>query len=88
MSKGSEPAYPWMKINITTREINSGGGMTLRQWYAGMALQGWIASMCNGETDDYDKDGMEIAFAQHQAAVAKTCCGYADAMIAELERTK
>lgn len=52
----------------------------LRDYFAAMALQGWLSGPCHGEVlDDYE--GEPEAFAEHQAAVARTCYGYADAML-------
>lgn len=62
--------------------IESWAGMTLRDFFAAKALQGWLAGPCGGITlDEYE--GEDAAFAEHQAAVAVTCYSYADAMIAE-----
>ena len=65
----------------TACEVGHVDGMTLRQWYAGMALQGWVAALTSDEVDSYDNE--PVAFAEHQRAVAKACFGYADALIAE-----
>jgi len=62
------------------------GGMTLLDWFAGQAIEGWIASLTAEVIDSYDGD--EDAFAEHQMAVAKTCYNYADAMLAEKSRRK
>lgn len=59
-------------------------GMGLRDWFAGQALQGWIAGPCAEAIDEYDDD--DVAFAEHQAEVAKACYGYADAMLKERDR--
>lgn len=48
------------------------GGMTLRQWYAGMAMQGYIAGWQEGDASGY-------------AAIVRTAFKYADAMIAHEE---
>ncbi len=74
MKDGSKLVFPQIIAD------NDEPGMTLRQWYAGMALQGWIANLRDA-ADDYDDE--PEAFAQHQRAVAKACYGYADAMIEE-----
>jgi len=57
-------------------------GMSLRAWLAGKALSGWISTLTSEEIYSYGDD--DRAFAEHQHEVAKTCLGYADAMIEEL----
>jgi hypothetical protein len=58
--------------------------MTLRDYFAAAALQGWLSGPCQGDVlDDYDDNSK--SFAEHQALVAKTCYGYADAMLAARE---
>lgn len=57
-------------------------GMSLRDWFAGQALVGWLSGPCSGEVlEDYDNDA--DGFREHQQQVAVTCYGYADAMLAE-----
>lgn len=59
-------------------------GMSLRDWFAGQALQGWLSGPCQGDAlDDFDRSDAdtEIAFRQHQNLVGKACYGYADAML-------
>jgi hypothetical protein len=76
------PAFP------TTSEDYQQGfeGMSLRDYFAGQALQGWLSGPCQGDAlDDYRPDDTE-PFAQHQAAVARACYGYADAMLRERAR--
>lgn len=53
--------------------------MKLRDYFAGQALVGWLASMPDEALAEYDNNAR--AFAEHQTAVAKACYGYADAMI-------
>jgi len=53
--------------------------MTLRDYFAGQALAGWIATITDEEARSYD--GEPVAFREHQDAVAATCYGYADAML-------
>lgn len=55
------------------------GGMSLRQWYAGMAMQGWMAS--------YDVNCDHPCQNEHVAAnIARWSFSLADAMIAEGEK--
>lgn len=55
-------------------------GMSLRDWFAGQALQGWLSGPCQGDVlAEYEDD--DAVFKQHQAAVAKAAYGYADAML-------
>jgi len=58
--------------------------MSLRAWLAGKALSGWISTLTSEEINSYGDD--DRAFAEHQHEVAKTCLGYADAMIAEMDK--
>lgn len=72
MSKiANTPAFPIQKAQYTDA-YGGHPGMTLRQHYAGLALQGLVAS--NGEL------GYRIA--------AEQSVQHADALIAELEKEK
>jgi len=74
------PAYPCHGSNGADFQY----GMTLRAYFAAAALQGWLAGPCQGDIlDDYLDD--DKAFAEHQAIVAQSCYGYADAMLAARE---
>jgi len=77
-SPNGQPTTPGMYFP----DVN---GMSLRDWFAGLALQGWLSGPCQGDVlDDYDHDPK--AFSQHQKIVGETCYGYADAMLAARER--
>jgi hypothetical protein len=52
------------------------GGMTLRDYFAGQALSGWIAMLTPEEVLT------TASRAEHERAVAVVCYGYADAMLA------
>ena len=65
-------------------EFAGSSGVSLRDWFAGRALTGWIAALGN-IIEEYD--GEDAVFAEHQAAVARTCYGYADAMLKARGRT-
>lgn len=56
-------------------------GMTLRDYFAAKALQGWVSTLSAADVSDYD--GEPEAYAEHQAAVAAAAYGYADAMLRE-----
>lgn len=54
-------------------------GMSLRDWFAGMALQGFLAHPSDGYMgDDYD----------WYTEIPKTAYKYADAMLAEREKAR
>lgn len=60
-------------------------GMTLRDWFAGQALVGWISGPCQGDAlADYDADDVHTlrAWATHNRKVAEACYDYADALLA------
>lgn len=69
------PAFP-MALNETTSSC-SPVGMSLRDWFAGMALQGIMA---NG---DWSKSPNRETF---EASYSKYAYDYADAMLAEREK--
>lgn len=60
----------------TTSNDIGHGGMTLRAWFAGLAMQGWYASM---------EPGTPISDV-HLEVVAEFFTKSADALIAELEK--
>lgn len=41
--KDGGPAFPVTTIDLTTREIRSSGGLTKREWFAGMAMIGILS---------------------------------------------
>ena len=61
-------------------------GLTKRELFAAMAMAGWVSGISNADWMDEYNDDSE-AFRQHQIAVAMAAVGYADALIAELEKT-
>ena len=63
-TKDGGPAFP---LSLEAAKGYVGGGMSLRQWYAGMALQGMIASRMTGDKNN----------------IAEWAFEWADAMIAE-----
>lgn len=85
MSEQNVPAFP-MIIDSTeyinrdgnkTVEYNCHPGMTLRQWYKGMALQG-IMAVCDSDGDPrYHNNDADAEVAANKAG------RYADALLAE-----
>jgi hypothetical protein len=60
-------------------------GMSLRSFYKGMALQGFLSTLTEKQTEDYlmdNEDDLKVC-KEHWDSVAKWVAGYADAMIAE-----
>ena len=80
--KTGGPAFP------TTKPLDGWGDpnadMTLRDWFAGMALQGYISYMGCGpnKVDQIGKDENE----QNKTVIARCAYVYADAMLAEREK--
>ena len=74
-TKDGGPAFP---LTASTGDPRDGvyccNGMTLRDWFAGMALQSYLA----GRNNDNRSTVAE--------SVARTCYGYADAMLYEREK--
>ena len=67
------PQDPWGMQN---------DGMTLRDWYAGMALQGMLSNTAISK--DMVKQGMRTQ--ENQGWHAETAYAFADAMLRERER--
>lgn len=68
MSRANEPAFPYPVMNTS----KSPQGLTVREHFAGLVLQGWMA---NKDRPAYlPKDDVEY------------CVRIADALIAELEK--
>lgn len=55
----------------------TGGGMTLRDWFAGMALQGWLASWPESQPEMTQESEQKLCEFTYRLA---------DAMIAEREK--
>lgn len=73
MSKGNEPAYPSSKTwNDDNGNWGIPYGLTKREYFAGLAMQGILAN------------GWDKAF---RSNMAKQAIAYADALLAELEKT-
>lgn len=75
--KDGGPAFPCPAVGSRIIEAS---GMSLRDWFAGMAMQGWIACQ-HPEFVDWTvpEDVREVAQRAYQAA---------DAMLAERSRTE
>lgn len=72
MSNKDEPAFPVQSFTIQNGEIVWGEpGLTKREWFAGMALQGLLAN----PGIDSDQEGLPVEAVQ-----------YADALLAALEK--
>lgn len=69
------PAFPVLHAGFSR-------GMTLRDYFAAAALQGWIAS----NVDPDDELDTERVFREHAEAVAKAAYVYADAMLEERDK--
>ena len=76
MIKGNEPINPILELNGKGQLEDTSYGLTKREYFAAMALQG-LCSAC-------DEKG---AWSHHSRLAAGAAVGYADALLAELERT-
>jgi len=76
----SEKAFPAPYWN-DDRMMYLNQGMTLRDYFAAKAMQGWIAALSAESLDELDSSG-DAVFRQHAACVADAAFMYADAMIA------
>ena len=75
------PAFPHMEETNDGRVEVTNYGMSLRDWFAGQALTGWLSGPCHGEVLEHYENWPE-GFAGHQSCVARATYGYADAMLA------
>lgn len=66
-----EPAFP------TQNGCRNDPGLSKREWFAGMALQGYLAGRFGKGREMHHNEN-------HQAKIAEGCARYADAMIAAL----
>ena len=93
-TRGEEPAFPQLDIESCERDghgdlidpfVTSAGGLSKRELFAGMAMQGLLA---NG---DFLKAVEAVAAKRGMNdadAVAKAARGFADALLAELEKKR
>lgn len=85
MSSANDPAFPEVKTNwpnASRHDTYSIGGLTKREYFAAMAMQGLLA--CDGE----HCLSAALTFKDHCEERSKVAITYADALLAELERTK
>lgn len=61
-------------------------GMTLRDWYAGKALEGMLSQFPEFKSNGMDARTIKEDLIRHQNNVAKRCYEYADAMLAQRHR--
>jgi hypothetical protein len=71
MKNGKQGAFAMIDTNLGFTQV----GLTKREYFAGLAMQGWIA--CQSEN-----------FRGEANSVASKAVEYADALLAELEKTK
>jgi hypothetical protein len=69
----SEPAFPGG--NPSRYDGRIADGLTKREWFAGMALQGWLASWHDKPVEDYEH-------------IAEASFAIADAMLAASKEPK
>lgn len=74
MSNANKPAFPFIVQDISKCQAHD-GGLTKRELFAAMAMQGMLAS----ESDHFNYG--------HIAKLAEAAVLRADALLAELERT-
>jgi hypothetical protein len=94
MSKrANEPAMPVKRdrYNYNNPDDETFAGLTLREHFAGLAMQGLLVNasvFASSYTDNrlYPSDP-DRPFREHAKEAAKTAIAYADALLAELERT-
>lgn len=69
-----------MKASVAPGPYLEGYGITLRQHFAGLAMQGCLAySYCNPQSGNYHENS-------DAQGVAKAAVAYADALLAELAK--
>ena len=77
---GGGRAFPGIVIESPGNFAYAMGGMSLRDWFAGMAMQGILSGMpvCTWEPKEKSKEMTE--------SIAKIACVQADALIEELKK--
>lgn len=80
---GGRPAFPFKFADKSTNTDNVFTGISVREYYAGLAMQGLCAGpTANGGFAQYKELGMKSA----DALVAKMAVDIADALIAALAK--
>lgn len=84
MKNGEQPAYPHLDNNGFTALLKNikpeyGNGLTKREYFAGLAMQGLLASN--------DEDNYVNNHHVHPETVAKKALQCADALLTELSKT-
>lgn len=74
MSLGDAPAFPEIRYDHQNMARETVGGMTLRQYYAGLAMQGFIAAYAGDNRTP------------NPIHAASEAVEYADSLIAALEK--
>lgn len=95
MTKADEPAFPSVYRNIghNVREMITDGGLTKREYFAGMAMQGMLANndgvnrvwKAAKELNPHDLQGAATREVERHLAEKSVEC--ADALLAELEKS-
>jgi hypothetical protein len=78
MSREHEPAFPQIEPARTPSGFITNGGMTLRDYFAAAALQGWIADKAMSRISEQGYD-----LVQAREMLAQGCYAMADAMLKE-----
>lgn len=81
------PAFPvGSDLGPASNIVDGGyGGMSVRDYFAAKALQGWLSG-CDIDGQLSDGEGGSSTF--NRAALAEECYAFADAMLAERSKVK
>lgn len=83
----NEPAFPTQMWDEELKEATwLDGGLTKRELFAAMAMQGILANTF--KIGQLNTDGRTTIEAIQNSTICEAALGYADALIAELEKTK
>jgi hypothetical protein len=81
------PAFPHLRAECqTSHETEMYIGLTKRELFSAMAMQGWVSTLLNDDVclTKADPDYYRVS-REHFAAVAEWAVGYADALIGALK---